>query len=151
ANPRGRRRLDGGCHLGKLAAHASMTRFPRQVQAVLDEMAGGVPRQAESPSVAELRAFYHRFLPLMGEPKPVMAVEDREIPGPGGPIRIPIYRPAAGLRPAAVYFHGGWFSRGDLETHDRLVRTLANASQWVMIAVDYRLAPEAPFPAAPDD
>jgi acetyl esterase len=80
--------------------------------------------------------------------------EDLEAPGPAGPLALRAYTPiAAGgaALPAIVYFHGGGFVRGDLDTHDALCRTLANESGCRVFSVDYRLAPEFPFPAAVED
>lgn len=76
-------------------------------------------------------------------------------PGPEGPVAMRGYRPAgvtAGeVLPALVYFHGGGWTIGDLDTHDVLCRQLANGARCAVFSVDYRLAPESPFPAAVDD
>lgn len=80
-------------------------------------------------------------------------VSDRRIPGPAGDIPVRIYR-RFGLAegaPAIVYLHGGGWATGDLDTHDGTCRLLADESDCVVVAVDYRLAPEHPFPAAVDD
>jgi acetyl esterase len=76
--------------------------------------------------------------------------EDRLIEGPGGPLALRLYSPiraAGGLLPGLVFFHGGGWVAGDLETHDGLCRRLSEAAGVRVIAVDYRLAPEHPFPA----
>ena len=81
-------------------------------------------------------------------------IEDRTMPGPGGPLSYRIYTPfRAGNEPSGgiVFFHGGAWVLGDLDTHDCLCRILANESGCRIIAVDYRLAPEHPFPAAVED
>jgi acetyl esterase len=90
--------------------------------------------------------------PQLVEPTPVAQVIDRTIPGPKGDIRIRIYRPHAkdGL-PLLLFMHGGGFILGDLESHDEAARVLTMAADCVTVAVDYRLAPENPFPAAPED
>ena len=82
-----------------------------------------------------------------------VATTNRTIDGPAGPIPIRVYRPrAATPRSAAtVFFHGGGFVLGDLDTHDSVCRSLASGAGHVVVAVDYRLAPEHPWPAAPDD
>src|SRR5262245_39829446 len=90
------------------------------------------------------------------EPKDVAIgrVENLEVPGPAGPLILRDYTPVAAGGPplnAIVYFHGGGFVMGDLDTHDALCRTLANASGCRVFSVDYRRAPEFPFPAAIDD
>lgn len=79
-------------------------------------------------------------------------VEMHEVPGPAGPIPVRVYSPAgSGKKPGLVYFHGGGFVLCDLDSHDATCRELSAGSDCVVVSVDYRLAPEAPFPAAPED
>ncbi|MET9514259.1 alpha/beta hydrolase [Streptomyces sp. NPDC002994] len=89
------------------------------------------------------------------QPPAVGSVEDRTVPGPSGSPGIPVrvYRPdaAPGPRPTVVYFHGGGWVIGGLDSHDSSVRELCRASGAVLVSVGYRLAPEAPFPAAVED
>ena len=100
--------------------------------------------------------------------EPVHAVEDRTVDGPGGAIPVRVYRPrhraealsadsesnrlrtVEGL-PVVVYFHGGGWTIGDVDTHDAQARMLCNAADAVVVSVDYRLAPEHPYPAAFED
>jgi acetyl esterase len=87
-------------------------------------------------------------------PPPVALAEitDRTMPGPAGPLKARIYRAAASPnQPALVYFHGGGFVVGSLDTHDTPCRLLAAAAHCAVISVDYRLAPEHKFPAAVED
>ncbi|GGL37051.1 hypothetical protein GCM10009037_20710 [Halarchaeum grantii] len=82
----------------------------------------------------------------------VAATTDLTVPGPGGRIPVRAYRPEGeGPYPTVVYLHGGGFVFGSIASHDALCRTLANASDSVVLSVDYRLAPEHPFPAAVED
>lgn len=93
-----------------------------------------------------------RSRPPMGTPEPVAHIENRRIPGPAGDIPVRIYRPEARAPlPAMVFFHGGGWVLGDLEMVDAICRILANAAHCVTVSVDYRLAPEHKFPAAPED
>src|SRR5215213_9247075 len=84
---------------------------------------------------------------------PIGAVTDRTIDGPGGPLTLRFYTPRGltGDAPALVFFHGGAWIYGDLDSHDAVCRFLAEEAQVRVIAVDYRLAPEAPFPAGFED
>ena len=89
-----------------------------------------------------------------GPPIPMAAVRELELPGPAGPMRARLYAPAGGgtgARPLLVYYHGGGWVIGDLDTHDGVCRFLAAHSGALVLSVDYRLAPEHPFPAAVED
>ena len=80
------------------------------------------------------------------------SVEDRQIPGPVGPLPVRIYRPAGDEpKPIVVFFHGGGWVLGSLETHDHVARKLADDIDAVVVSVDYRMGPEDRFPAAVDD
>ena len=105
--------------------------------------------------VSEARAMYRRQSRHFGGPTVEMAsVADMAAPGPAGPIPLRLYRPQGlGPAPAAalVYLHGGGWVMGDLESHDKVCRQIAARSGVAVMAVDYRLAPEHPAPAAAED
>jgi acetyl esterase len=124
-----------------------------QVQAALDASAQLVALARPSTDPLEAaRSAYRQLVPLAGEREPVHSIEDHLIETPEYSIPIRIYNPTGGKAlPAVIFFHGGWFLAGDLETHDRPLRALTNAAACIVVAVDYRLAPEHPFPAAIDD
>lgn len=84
-------------------------------------------------------------------PPPVAGVEDTLVQGAAGPIPARIYRAAPGACPTVVYFHGGGWVAGDLETHDRQARWLAIETGAILVSVDYRRPPEVPFPGAFED
>lgn len=87
-----------------------------------------------------------------GAETPVHRVENRTVPGPEGTIPIRVYSPSADpALPGVVYFHGGGFVIGGLDMNDRPCREIAARSGCVVVSVDYRLAPEHRYPAAPDD
>lgn len=91
---------------------------------------------------------------LQGEVEPVHKVEDRTIPGPAGAIPVRIYTPRDGggkALPVLMFFHGGGWVIGDLDTHDMPCRYFANHADVIVVSVDYRLAPEHKFPASIDD
>jgi acetyl esterase len=121
-----------------------------QIQALLDKGAG-VPATHTLP-VAEARIQYESRIPLMGKPAPVAAVSERTIPGPGGDLLLRLYTPpGTGPFPLMVFFHGSGFVLCSLDTHDGMCRNLCAGGGCVVVSVDYRLAPEAKFPAATDD
>ena len=84
---------------------------------------------------------------------PELRVENHQIDGPAGPIPIRVYWPddVTSAPPVTMYFHGGGFALGDLDTHDGTCRLHAVGAGTVVVSVDYRLAPEHPYPAAVDD
>jgi acetyl esterase len=122
----------------------------RMVLEMMDQQ-GGPPMESFEP--AQFRQIRRVSISTLGgEPETLARVENLTIPGPGGDLAMRVYsNDAGGLRPALVYFHGGGFLFGDLESHDGVCRALAKDSGAVVIAVDYRLAPEHPFPAGVDD
>jgi acetyl esterase len=112
---------------------------------------GAPPLHTLSPerARADLRA---QVPAVSGEPADVARVSDRAISTAAGLIPIRLYTPhGAGPFPGVIYFHGGGFVIGDLDTHDPLCRQIASRLGAVVCAVDYRLAPEHVFPAAADD
>ncbi len=87
-----------------------------------------------------------------GKAQAVSLVEDRRIPGPDGQIPVRVYSPEGREPlPVLVYFHGGAFTMGSLESEDAVCRRLANGAGCVVVSVDYRLAPEHKFPAGAED
>ncbi|WP_298214287.1 alpha/beta hydrolase [Acidocella sp.] len=104
---------------------------------------------------AEARRNYAIRRDLVQPPPPPIAVRrELTMPGPGGELRLRLYRDAAedgALLPGLVYFHGGGWVLGDLDSHEGLCRQLARGGGCVVLSVDYRLAPEHPFPAAVED
>ncbi|RZL64374.1 MAG: alpha/beta hydrolase [Variovorax sp.] len=123
-----------------------------QARALIDLMAErGVP-PTHTLSPADARQFYReRRSFTQPDPPEVAEVQDLQ----AGAVRVRLYRPAAstaGARlPVLVYYHGGGWVIGDLDTHDVLCRQLANGSGCAVVAVDYRMGPEHRFPAAVDD
>lgn len=121
-----------------------------QIQALLsiERRLRAAPRSSDP---ARRRAQLRRAARLVaGDPPPVERVLDGAVPGPRGPIPVRHYR-TGGDKPALVWFHGGGFVAGDLDTHDGLCRRLAVGADCDVISVAYRLAPEHRFPAAVDD
>jgi acetyl esterase len=105
------------------------------------------------PSVAELRAHHDRDALWLSGPGPdVASVRDLVIPGPHGPIPLRAYRARqAGTLPVVVYLHGGGWTVGSVDSSDGVGRALAVATGALVVSVDYRLAPEHPFPVPVDE
>ena len=123
-----------------------------QARDVLDQMAALGGPQLHELSVREARVQSVNMAAMQGTPEPVAKVEDRRLPGPAGAIPVRLYFPVGKEPlPVFVYFHGGGWVIGDIESSDGLCRTLCNAAKCIVMSVDYRLAPEHPFPAAVDD
>jgi acetyl esterase len=130
-----------------------MTYVRRDVQALLDLMAAQpAPTLIELGAVAG-REMYRVMGSTLDLPRGDIAeVNDLSIPGPAGAIRARLYRNHNNASaPVLVYFHGGGWVIGDLDSHDGLCAEIARATGLTVVAIDYREAPEHPFPAAADD
>ncbi|MGD0502248.1 MAG: alpha/beta hydrolase [Steroidobacteraceae bacterium] len=135
-----------------------------RVKRFLDALAAGNPPNARTVSVPQRRAQLIELMKFGGVGVPAGApighIEEATLPGPTGPLNARIYSPhpeslpmrvAAGLLPGLTYFHGGGLVAGSLDTHASIARALCHWGGCRIIAVDYRLAPEHPFPAGLDD
>jgi acetyl esterase len=91
-------------------------------------------------------------MPPVGRDLPMASVQDRDLPGPDGPIPVRVYDPTGDAgAPVVVFLHGGGFVMGSLDGHDPVCRELATRVGCIVVSVDYRLAPEHPYPAGLDD
>jgi acetyl esterase len=125
-----------------------------RVKRFLDVLAAGKPPNVLDTTVAERRLGLTELMKLAGPAAAVGHVEDRTLPGPDGhPLGVRIYVPldAAPLTSGLVYFHGGGMVAGTVATHDGIARALSSSGACRVVSVEYRLAPEHPFPAALDD
>jgi acetyl esterase/lipase len=116
-------------------------------------VAGRPPFEQLSPAEAR-EAYMKSRAVLQPEPEAVGEVRNLSAPGPLGDIPLRLYRPAgapSGPLPGLIYYHGGGWLLGGLESHDVVCRRFANAAGCVVVSVDYRMAPEHKFPAAVDD
>jgi acetyl esterase len=121
-----------------------------QIQALLD-LGTGVPA-TNTLSVAEARVQYEGRARLMAPAAEVAAVTERVIAGPGGDLKLRVYRPLGqGPFPLLAFFHGSGFVLCSLDTHDGMCRNLSAGAGCVVVSVDYRLAPEHKYPAGLDD
>jgi acetyl esterase len=131
-----------------------------EVRGILNmiELASNGPIEQQTPE--QVRDGYARLAAMMSR-EDVASVSDRSVPTPDGDVPVRVYVPLGdvgdvgdgdgGPRPVLVYLHGGGWTIGSVETHDNTCRSLANGSGAVVVSVDYRLAPEHPYPAALDD
>ncbi len=121
-----------------------------RVKRFLEVLAAGKAAPAPEASVAERRLQLAELMKLAGA-VPQVAHEERSVPGPAGVLAARLYSPAdaAGrLTPGVLYLHGGGLVAGNLDTHASIAQSLAHFSGCRVLALDYRLAPEHPFPAA---
>jgi acetyl esterase len=152
---------------------AMLNELDPQVKALLERFQADAARHrapatplSRKEEIMATREMFNTYAALRHPSESVSRTEDFVIPGPAGKIPVRLYIPhtimlssAQGIRedllpivaPVLVYYHGGGFVAGDLESHDSLLRALANRSQCIVISVAYRLAPENPYPAANED
>ncbi len=132
-----------------------MTIHPDAAKVVELIIASGRPPYPTIGHVAAREIFVASRAILQPDPSPVGEVRDLAATGPAGKIPLRLYRgkgtDTSSPQPALIYYHGGGWVLGNLESHDGVCRDIANVAQCTVISVDYRLAPEAKFPAAADD
>jgi acetyl esterase len=135
-----------------------------QAKAFLDQLAAANVPDVPAQTPREARMQMELGALMLGRPPKVARVDDLTIAGPGGALRARLTAPeieaeaeagagaeAGGAVPGLVFFHGGGWVLGSIATHDHLCRAIANASGAAVVSVEYRLAPEHPYPAAVDD
>jgi len=134
----------------------SAYRLDPQVRALLERIAAAGAPALHTVSAPEARILYDRYRkPLQPAVPEVALAEDSSFSGPAGTVPVRLYR-AAGTHadevlPVLVYFHGGGWTFGDLDSHDIVCRSIANQVRGALVSVAYRLAPEHKFPAALED
>lgn len=145
----------------KQAMASTISRADPQMKAVLEELQslGGKPIESldaddarEQPTPAKAVQAVLKEQNKSTSPQPVGNIENRSIPGPGGSIPIRLYTPkGSGPFPVVVYYHGGGWVIATIDTYDSSARALSNAANAIVVAVEYRKAPEHRFPAAHED
>ncbi|WP_158575837.1 alpha/beta hydrolase [Streptomyces corynorhini] len=128
-----------------------MSTLDPQAQALIDAaIASGLPPVHSLPAAQARRRMRSAF--IWGDPEPIEHRKDLIAPGPAGDLPVRLYHPAPGRRlPLIVFFHGGGWIVNDLDTHDRLCARLAVESSCAVLSVDFRCAPEHPYPAPVED
>jgi acetyl esterase len=135
-----------------------------QVKALLEQIRANAAQHPAPSSnlsrqekIAVTRQLMKSYQSLRFPSESVSEIKDFDISGPAGKIPVRLYAPQIGnsslpiTLPVLIYYHGGGFIAGDIESHDTLLRALANRGQCIVISVAYRLAPENPYPGANDD
>jgi acetyl esterase len=126
-----------------------------RVRRFLDTLAASGAASTLTLSAEERRHSLAQLLSFSGPARAIGSIENRTLPGPESQLRVRIYTPlglgSREVSPGLVYFHGGGFVAGSLDTHDGICRSLAAVSGCRLLSIDYRLAPEHPFPAAIED
>ncbi|HEX6956508.1 MAG TPA: alpha/beta hydrolase [Ferrovibrio sp.] len=128
----------------------------KEAKAVLDAIKAANRPEYSTLTPAEARKLYKETrAAVTPEPPEISELDNIAAPGPNGPIPLRYYRPAdvekKEVLPALVYYHGGGWVIGDLDTHDVVCRTLCNEGRCAVVSVDYRMGPEFKFPAAVED
>jgi len=125
----------------------------QQLRSYLDQLAAQGAKPVYELTVAEARRVAEERAPLQFSlAEHVATVRDIDVPGPIGPVRTRVYTPASPAPlPILVFFHGGGWVTGSLDTHDGVCRSLAKRTLCVVASADYRMAPEHRFPAAVED
>lgn len=123
-----------------------------QIAGIIEALDRGFP-PVHTMTGAQARSTIKSRFVATADPEVVGEVRDVSVHGPSSDIAVRIYRPAwpSGPAPTLVYAHGGGFVFCDLDSHDGLCRSFANLIPAVVVSVDYRLAPENPWPAAAED
>jgi acetyl esterase len=120
----------------------------------LDALAAGKPPDALSATIEQRRTGLAELMKLAGPGADMASVEDRTLPGAAAALGVRIYTPAeagSATLPGLIYFHGGGLVAGSVRTHDCIARSLAKYGACRVVSVEYRLAPEHPFPAGLED
>jgi acetyl esterase len=136
------------------AADADPARLDPQARALIGRIAlAGAPPLHTLPAPEARRVYRESRAALAAAPAQVEEVRELSIPTPAGALRARLYRPRSREKSLAgmVYFHGGGFIYGDIDTHDAVCRGIAQSTPCAVVSVDYRLAPENKFPAAVED
>jgi acetyl esterase len=120
---------------------------------ILDDIRARPAVDLKTLPMAEARLrFMEGQLPFLSPPPAVASVTELQVPGAAGPMRARLCRPTEhGTLPLVLYLHGGGWTFGSIDSHDRVLRSLAVHSGAAVLGIDYRLAPEHPFPAPLDD
>lgn len=128
---------------------------PQVAAFIAKAIAAGTPPYWQLSPPAARQLFRDTRAAVSPPAPPVSRVDDLAMPGPGGPLRLRHYRPSrspvSAVLPVLVYFHGGGWVIGDLDTHDIACRLYANTAGCAVVSVDYRLSPECKFPGAVED
>lgn len=125
-----------------------------RVGKVVDYLANMQVFEETDPLGAGRRGYENMANQFSGSREPIRIIEEFSIPFGEQQIPVRIYRPngiTKAKSPAILYAHGGWFISGGFETHDAIARKMASATGAILVLIDYRLAPEFPYPAGPDD
>jgi acetyl esterase len=123
-----------------------------EMMPILNAMRVAGPIDYAALPIAEARAVFDRgCAPWCALAPEVASIEDVTLPGAAAPLRARLYRPGEGTLPLVIFVHGGGWTFGSLDSHENEIRHLALASGAAVLGIDYRLAPEHPFPAPLDD